>query len=150
MLEHESALTGWIRDAQAILKGAGERHEEGGLAMLAAMLERGSASMLPACGMAKLVETATAEDGRDMATRAIGGDRLATMLPLDDEAAGILAGLIVRMVVCDVVMTAARLDTRTRFEPDLMEAIAIMATAVVTGAASLETIAGSVTRSTTA
>lgn len=113
------ALIGWIRDARAMLAGTGTARSAGDLSMLATMLERTSASMLPACAMAHLVRRETD-----------GGNPYGDGTAAQDRTTGIVA---------DVMRAADRLDTARSTGPEDMDAICTMAASVVIGAMSYAT-----------
>lgn len=146
VLANREPIATWIVEAQAMLEGYGRIREESDLAMLAAMVERGTLAMLPAVAMAGLIEQAVATNGRDIVLGTISYGHFAIARPHDRESgedlARTLATTVVRHAMNGVnwlVLTArnsaaapgARIDMTADAERRRMDPVCLMAASVV-------------------
>jgi len=146
VLEHRAPIATWIVEAKAMLEGYGRIREESDLAMLAAMVERGTLAMLPAVAMAEMIGQAVAVNGREIAIGAISHGRFTAMQPMSREDAEDLARTLTATIVRHAMsgvnwlsLTAdnaaaapgGRIDMTAHAERMRMDAVCAMATSVV-------------------
>ena len=156
VLEHRAPIATWIVEAKAMLEGYGRIREESDLAMLAAMVERGSLAMLPAVAMADLVEQAARVNGREILVGAIGHGHLVASLPLDADGAEDMARTLTRAVARHAMngvnwlgiaarnsaaAPGRRVDMTADAERMRMDPVCVMATSVVLPAVPIARIA---------
>lgn len=146
VLANREPIATWITEAQAMLEGYGRIREDDDLAMLAAMVERGTLAMLPAVAMAGLIEQAVGANGRDIVLGTISYGNFAVAQPLDRESGEDLARMLATTVVRHAMsgvnwlsLTAAnaaaapgsRIDMTADAERRRMDPVCIMAASVV-------------------